>query len=536
MHTGFTPTPQGLAARLAQILTGAPHADGPEPTGDEIEASLRPIARKDFGYDQARHLLWRAGFGGTSAQVRYLADLGPERAVDILLNDDKSTYPEPSLDQFDRDLMRPATSEEAEAQRRARRERDEETLARLQEERQRRERLDRQQLRELQRWWLTRMIETSRPLEEKLTLFWHGHFATSYRGVEDSFHMYMQNLMFRTNGMGSFRDLLKGLIRDPAMLKYLNNDRSRKGKPNENLAREIMELFSLGLGNYSEDDIKEGARALTGYTFKDDDFEFDQRNHDNGSKAILGHKGNLDGDEFVEAILSNPACAPFVVRRLYNFFVADVPPDERGGDSALPTPQRAVLRNLSNELRSRNYFVKPVLKKLFLSEHFYSPAFLGQQIKSPAQLVVGSIRSLNTPVRDLNILLDAMDRMGQNLMMPPSVKGWDGGRAWVNTTTMFVRQNVLTYSLTGMSTNRRGKPDAQYDPSHLLADIEGDDAAKRDAERVVEHLLRQTLGSVRSSAKEVCMDVMSKAKNPSDREAIVGTLLLITAMPEYQLC
>src|SRR6185436_12424118 len=164
-----------------------------------------------------------------------------------------------------------------------------------------RERDDRRQMREMQKWWLKRMIETPRPLEEKMTLFWHGHFATSFRTIENSYHMFKQNTLFRKHAVGNFGELLFAIIRDPAMIAYLNNNQSRKGKPNENLAREIMELFSLDIAGYTERDIKEGARALTGYTFVDDKFEFRRNDHDTGEKSILGVTGPLDGDGFVKA-------------------------------------------------------------------------------------------------------------------------------------------------------------------------------------------------------------------------------------------
>src|SRR5690606_20773973 len=207
----------------------------------------------------------------------------------------------------------------------ARRNRDEDALARIQARRQETERTDRRQFREMQRWWLKRMIESPRPLEEKMTLFWHGHFATSYRTIENSYHMYLQNQLLRANALGNYGELLYLIIRDPAMLAYLDNNNSRAGRPNENLARELMELFSLGVGAYSEQDIKEGARALTGYTFRDDEFYFDAGNHDDNPKTTVGRRGRLDGGGFVTAILGQRACSRFMCRKLYRYFVADIP-------------------------------------------------------------------------------------------------------------------------------------------------------------------------------------------------------------------
>ena len=249
------------------------------------EPTLRPLAEQDFDFWAAHHLLSRAGFGGTPDQIRALSQLGLDKAIDSIVDYEMHPPIEDPTD-FASDIMRPATPEEAEAYRKARQEGDEKTLSEFRRMRQQRQGADRKQIGAMRSWWLERMIETSRPLEEKMTLFWHGHFATGYRAIEDSWHMMMQNRMFRSLATGNFADLLRGIIRDPAMLRYLNNNRNRKQSPNENLARELMELFSLGEGNdYTENDIKEGARALTGYTYEDDDFVFQRGAHDSGSKT-----------------------------------------------------------------------------------------------------------------------------------------------------------------------------------------------------------------------------------------------------------
>ncbi|HYE62781.1 MAG TPA: DUF1800 domain-containing protein [Phycisphaerales bacterium] len=508
-------------------------ANRPTPVDDQsIEKSLRPLDPKRFGYAQARHLLWRAGFGGTEQQVQTLVSWGPAKSVEHLINYDKVPGEPVKEDAFDKDIMRPPTEEERRAQAAARRSQNQEEISRLQRLRQDRARTDRGQMGDIQKWWLKRMIETARPLEEKLTLFWHGHFATSFRSVEDSYHMFVQNQLFRTHAAGNFGELLKAIIRDPAMIKFLNNNDNRKGRPNENLAREIMELFSLGLGNYTEKDIKEGARALTGYTYRDDQFVFERNQHDNGGKTILG-QGNLnDGDDFVKAILAQRACSQYIARRMYHYFVSDVPPDERGGDKELHPAQRAAIRELGTTLQSNRYEVKPVLKKLFLSEHFYEPRFMNEQIKSPVQLVVGAVRSLNTPVRDLSILNDALDLMGQRLFMPPSVKGWDGGRSWINTSTMFVRQNIMTFLITG-------KKPVGYDGSAGTDVFDAMAVLPRSVhgkDEVVDGVLDVTLGQRPLSARQAMLDYLDEKDGEINNATVTGLILLATAMPEYQLC
>ncbi|MFM9996123.1 MAG: DUF1800 family protein [Phycisphaerales bacterium] len=510
-------------------------AGSPTERPDPVSGSLRPIRPEEFGYDQARHLLWRAGFGGTPLQVQTLVSWGPTKAVDSLLNVADVPYENGRASEFDNDIMHPPSPAERQAIAQARRAQDENALAKLRLEREKRERRDRSQIRDVQKWWLERMIETPRPLEEKMVLFWHGHFATSYRTIENSYHMFLQNELFRRHALGSFGDLLRAIIRDPAMLAYLDNNDSRKGRPNENLARELMELFSLGVGNYDERDIKDGARALTGYTFYDDAFQFVRNNHDTGAKNILGHSGQLDGDEFVAAILSQSACPQFIARKLYRYFVADAPDSDRDTDPGT----RAVLARISGSLRASNYELKPVLRTLFLSRHFYEPAVMGQQIKSPVQLVVGAVRSLNTPVRDLSLLLDALDLMGQHVLFPPSVKGWDGGRSWINTSTLFVRQNILAFLLTGKKP--RGydaMADAEkYDPAPLLAELAGaEPGADKDAARVIDYLLKFNLGRAPADARAALTNFMSTLGGSVTPDAVTGMLVLITAMPEYQLC
>ncbi|MFO0861392.1 MAG: DUF1800 domain-containing protein [Phycisphaerales bacterium] len=537
--------PNSQTASTTPVKTPAgvdpPPAPKPSKPAPEraMSSSMAPIAPKNFGYEQARHLLWRAGFGGTPVQIQTLASWGPQKAVEYILDPANAPEDKPRSDLFDKNIIREPTAEERKAQAEARRKQDEDALAKFRVDQQRRQGQDRQQISEIQRWWLKRMIETPRPLEEKMTLFWHGHFATSYRNIENSYHMFLQNELFRAHALGNFGDLLYGIIRDPAMLKYLNNDTSRKGKANENLAREIMELFSLGIGGYTETDIKEGARALTGYTFKEDAFVFDKNNHDNGSKKILGRTGDFNGEDFVRIILEQQGVSRFITRKMYSYFCAELPPLERASYDELPQAQQAVLRDLSSNFASSKYEIKPVLRRLFLSQHFYDDKLMNEQIKGPTQLVVGAVRSLDTPVRDLSILNDALDLMGQNLFFPPSVKGWDGGRSWINTSTMFVRQNIMAFLLTGKKPRGydANADEMKYDPMPLLAEMaKAAPGTEKDPSAVADYLLRLTIGRVPAQSKEALTSLAAKTGGNVTRELVIGYLLLITAMPEYQLC
>ncbi len=495
--------------------------------------SLKKINQRSFDYWKAQHLLNRAGFGGQPSQVLALRNMGPEDAVDHLLNFEGTGDDPIRADRFDSTIMRPRTEEERNELQRARRTGDEGAIERYRQQRQQRQRADRRQLTQIQDWWLQRMIETPAPMLEKLVLFWHGHFATAYRPVEDSYHMFLQNQLFRSHAAGNFKnDLVRGIIRDPAMIKYLNNNQNNRRSPNENLARELMELFTLGEGRgYTERDIKEGARALTGYTYQDDVFRFNGRNHDDDEKTIFGRSGNWDGDDFVELIFSRPDSARFITEKLYRYFVNDAP-------GSFTKAQDTVIRKLTQTLVRSGWELRPVLRQLLLSEHFYDSENIGACIKSPTQLIVQAIRSLRTPARDLRTLNTACGYMGQSLMNPPSVKGWEGGRKWINTSTLFIRQNISLYLLTGRDerTNPWDAGSTDYSARHLVQHLEG--ISGRDTVRDgVVYLLRFAHSVPPDEGRvQQWVDYVNQRGGQLDEPTLLNLLALITAAPEYQLC
>jgi len=491
---------------------------------------LAPLDPNDFGYWEASHLLQRAGFGGTPEQVLTLTEMGLDGAVDHLV--DWTTVPDPIDDPgFKSDIMRPATTQERNQIRMARRNGDESVREKARMLRQQRQREDRRQMATARSWWLQRMIETSRPLQEKLTLFWHGHFATGYRAVEDSWHLLMQNQMFRENAVGDFKNtLVHGIIRDPAMIKYLNNNQNRRGAPNENFARELMELFTLGEGNgYSEDDIKEGARALTGFSFDDDAFTFNRGNHDNDAKTIFGRRGNWSADDFVELIFTRPTSSTWICWKLYRFFV---------DDAADSTDQSmAVVNAMSKTLQRGNWNIGPVLKEVFKSKHFYHPTRQGTQVKSPVQLVVQACRSMNLPARNVTRLAQACTLMGQSLFAPPSVKGWDGGTAWINTSTLFTRQNTLVYLLTGRepgSSPWDGGGQLDHDLSRLVSHLPNIPERDRPKDAAT-YLARFLLGTMPDATRLNQWADLARGR-PLDAPTVTRLVALISASPEYQLC
>jgi hypothetical protein len=280
-------------------------------------------------------------------------------------------------------------------------------------------------------WWANRMLATRRPLEEKLTLFWHGHFATGQNKVRDYRMMLRQNQMFRQHASGSLRDLLIGILKDPAMLVYLDNGENVKNHPNENFGRELLELFTMGVGNYSERDVREAARAFTGWTNDVLEFKFDRDQHDFGDKTFLGRTGGFDGDHVIDVILDHPVTGEFVAGKLYRYFVRD----EAAG---------AVKAELGRTLRSNGYRLKPLLKQIFLSKDFYSPASVATQIKSPVHLVVSTYKKLGlSEVPTIPDFGRMTGGLGQTLFEPPNVAGWAGGRTWITPSTLLQRGNLF---------------------------------------------------------------------------------------------
>ena len=283
------------------------------------------------------------------------------------------------------------------------------------------------------------MLQGGHPLREKLTLFWHNHFATSLAKVQNPTLMFRQNCLLRKHALGRFGPLLQAISRDAAMLVWLDSNSNVKGKPNENYARELMELFSLGVGHYTEKDIREAARAFTGWRTDGVGFAFDARLHDDGPKTVLGQTGAWDGGDVVRIVLEQPAAARFLVRKLYHFLVSEkaVPPD-------------SLLEPLCESFRKSDYDIAGLVRTILASRHFYSDHAFRQRIKGPVEYVLGAVQAVyrrygeeDADYRPLpqQVLVGRLGAMGQHLFAPPNVKGWPGGPSWLNTSTMLERDN-----------------------------------------------------------------------------------------------
>ena len=423
-------------------------AEGGQAGPDGWVGDLTPISAQDWDRDKAAHLLERAGFGGTPGDIGRLAAMTPEEAVASLveygrLPDDLPPFdPSPIWDP----AMDPFPKSRAEAVKIARETGQSMGVRVLPDGESRRLqpvvntfffglRSNAIETQRLATWWGRRMLLSQRPLEEKLTLFWHGHFATGSTKVRDARMMDRQNEMLRANASGDFRDLLLGILKDPAMLVYLDNGENIKDHPNENFGRELLELFTLGVGNYTEHDIREASRAFTGWTNDVLEFRFDQVQHDYGSKTFLGRTGLFDGTDIIDIILEQPAAAEFIAAKVYRFFArADLPDELRA--------------ELGTILKDQDYEVEPLLTRIFLSRDFYSPPSVATQIKSPVQLVVSTYRKLGLQelptIPDFNQLTAGL---GQTLFNPPNVAGWAGGRAWITPGSLLQRGNVFRFIL-----------------------------------------------------------------------------------------
>jgi uncharacterized protein (DUF1800 family) len=305
----------------------------------------------------------------------------------------------------------------------------------------------------LKAWWFYRMLFGPDPLGERLTLFWHNHFATANSKVQDPALMRRQNDALRQHARGRFGDLLGAVVRQPALLLYLDAQTNRKGHPNENLGRELMELFTLGVRNYTETDVKEAARALTGWTVEEDKFGEDPARHDTGEKSILGHKGKWTGSDLVRILLDQPATARRIATKLCRLFFGETP----------VSPE--AVNTLASGLREHDLDVGWAVGAVFRSQAFFADANLGTRVVAPAEFVAGSARALDLldPAPSTLALADWSARMGQDLFDPPNVGGWPGGRAWIHTRGLVARANYAAALVAGANA---GRP-SPYDPTAL---------------------------------------------------------------------
>ena len=388
-----------------------------------------PAPAHALSYGEARHLLSRTGFGAALDEIRALEPLSRRQAVQRLISTTRTTAVTPPPDWADAPL-RP---------RRKLRDMSDE------ERRQFRKKI-RERAIDLQAWWLREMVDTPSPLTERMTLFWHNHFTSSLRKVKSPQLMFRQNALLRRHAMGSFRALVHEIARDPAMILYLDNITNRRGKPNENFARELLELFTLGEGHYSEQDIKEAARAFTGWTVnrRTGDYRFARRWHDGGEKRFMGRRGRLDGDDVIEIVLQQEQVAHHIARKLWRAFVSE-------------TPDAAAVARIAVAFRGSDYDIAAALEAALMTPEFWDPAHRGTLVKAPTDLIVGAVHQFEMTPPNYRMLAHISGRLGQRLMVPPNVKGWPGGTAWITADTLLIRQQLLTaFTRGGSMPGKRG--------------------------------------------------------------------------------
>ncbi len=502
------------------------------------ESPLDPIPESQWTIEAAAHLLRRAGFGGTPSEIQALHARGLRGAIDHLVDYEK--VPNKGLPHFVPKLT----------------ERPNYRLLRTKPEEERRKvqqayrRKDMGQLIVLRAWWLGHMAATRHPLEEKMVLFWHGHFCSSQRDVRNSYHMYIQNATLRQHATGNFDKFVRAIARDPAMLEYLDNRVNRRQSPNENFARELMELFTMGVGNYTEKDIKEAARCFTGWTFGANSFRFVRTWHDTANKTLLGKTGDFDGDDVIDIIMQQPVTARYISGKLFRFF-------------AHANPSEALIDQLAAGFR-KDYQIKPLLKKLFASKEFYSERSVRNKIKGPIYLAVNLMRQVGAD-RSLSLIMANMaQKLGQSLMDPPNVKGWAGGRNWITTSLLLERYNAaqsLVLSPREMKGFARMIDRQMRRYKRRVAALEGQDVESmmagpklwpsmrnpprafdvlaavkgaETAEQVVDRLCKRFL-VVQPSAKLRATLIAYLGDQISNRDRLHGLLKLIVSTPEFQL-
>ena len=456
------------------------------------------------------HLFRRAGFGATRDELESYVAQGYEATVEQLLHPELA----PALDE---DVLR-------------RYQIDQNSLMLIESS---------------QAYWMYRIINTQRPLEEKMALFWHGLFATAYGKLNHAKAVVNQTNTFRRHGLGSFATLLLELSRDPAMIFWLDNKDNHKDAPNENFGRELLELFSMGIGNYTEDDVKACARAFTGWTIANADymsvrasrdsiwpygrldwqFEYLPEDHDDGPKTFLGQTGAFNGEDIIDIICRQPATAWFVAQKLYCFFVSD-------------TPNEASIQVLADEFQGSDGDIRSVMRSLFLSEFFQSDAVRLARVKSPTELVAGTARLTgNHRFPEWSIVNLAMDAnfMGQEILNPPTVEGWHAGSEWIDTGNLVERVNSAALEISdvtqpGVRAILEGirSTGAELSPAQFV-----DSCLEYLGQYEIADKTRQSLVSHAERDGDLVFDRRGAAECSEQR--ITEMLQLVVATREYQL-
>ncbi len=472
-----------------------------------------------------QHLLWRAGFGPAIEQSGDLSRFSPQQFYKALVKaaGKKADY----IDVAD-DYLKGLLMGIEEAGRQEKREQEITGRKMVQEK-------SREGIRNLNLYWMHEMVNSAAQLREKMAFFWHGHFACRNLNI-----FYQQGLLdiLRRNALGSFRTLLKEVSRSAAMLNFLNNQQNRKDHPNENFAREVMELFTLGRGHYTENDIKEAARAFTGWgaSFKGE-FQFRRFQHDFGSKTVLGKTGNFDGEEVLDILLEQKQTALHITQKIYRFYVNGQPDTEK-------------IKWLADRFYQSDYSIGKLAEDIFTSDWFYDEKNIGALIKSPVELLVGIQRMLPMKLENEEALVLLQRVLGQTLFNPPNVAGWPGGRNWIDSSSLMMRMRIpqLINDVDEMNVRAKDEDDrmmgmkdankmAGMRKQLINANVDWAPFVKHYesiprenlAETIATHLLQTKCG--------VSRELITRFSGQSGRENFIKTAAIqIMSIPEYQLC
>ncbi|MBB1286076.1 DUF1800 domain-containing protein [Flavisolibacter sp. BT320] len=476
-----------------------------------------------------QHLMWRAGFGPAASQLGQLQSLSPQQLFAAL---QKASAKQPTfLDAADDYLKGLVKGIQEEGMRQVM----------TAEDRRMVQQQTRQAVRNLNLLWLDEMVHANGQLREKMAFFWHGHFATRNLNV-----FYQQQMLevIRQHALGSFRDLLHGVSKSAAMLFFLNAQQNRKGHPNENFAREVMELFTLGRGHYSENDIKEAARAFTGWSANlKGDFVFRKFQHDPGVKTVLNTSGNLEGEDVLDLLLEQKQTSQFIAEKVYRFFVND-------------TIDKAKVDWLAARFYKSDYNISQLLEDIFTSDWFYAEKNIGKKIKSPIELLAGIRRILPMEIENSEAQLLLQKLLGQTLFYPPNVAGWPGGRSWIDSSTMLLRMRLPQLISDNDEFNLRPKSDddqmmGRMDEKPAMTTKQTSIRIGRPIRAAIDWNSytgnfaatprEQLVGSIASTLLQVKPSfshrLITQYTDSNNREAFVRSVTLqIMSTPEYQLC
>jgi uncharacterized protein (DUF1800 family) len=468
-------------------------------------------------FTKIKHLFFRAGFGLSAKYHQHEEKAALKKQVDLLFaNAGKiSLLNIPEIAPFDRQSYKALEPEEKKNY----------------------DKKEREQIRMLNLKWLEQMEDESQQLREKMTLFWHGHFACSNN---HACFVRQQNNTLRQGALGKFGVLLKAIAKDPAMLEFLNNRQNKKAHPNENFAREVMELFSLGIGNYTEQDIREAARAFTGWGFDDKgQFQINDKQHDSDTKKIFGKEGTFDGDVVIDLLLEKKETAVFIVRKIYRYFVNDAINEEH-------------VKILSESFYKSDYDISQLMHTIFSAEWFYEPINRGCKIKSPVELLVGIVRQLDAKILNPEPFFKIQKLLGQVLFYPPNVAGWPGGKTWIDSSTLMIRLNLIDTILRSEKVTVKEKQELGADL--MMTATNENMVRKQDAplqteinwtmlqERFPNQLKPENLVVdcaqffLPKELPATSLKSTIEALTPLDPEPLKKCIALLLRLPEYQTC